>query len=117
GQTTMATGAAFEYDVRGFMIGSNGLAVPRDATGRIAQVTLAPGKAVQYTYDRRNRVVQISDWLGGSTTFSYDADGRVIAVTRPNGVMTAYGYDAEAQVTSIVESVAGSALSSISLQR
>jgi RHS repeat-associated protein len=117
GQTTTATGAAFEYDVRGLMSRSNGIDVQRDSVGRIAQVSFGPGKTIQYAYDRRNLLVQVRDPLGGSTNFTYDNDGRLLSITRPNGIVTAYGYDAEGEITSIAENSSSNSISSIALTR
>jgi RHS repeat-associated protein len=117
GQSTTATGAALEYDIRGLMSRSNGIDVQRDNAGRVVQLTLAAGKTVQYTYDHRNLLVQVHDWLGSSTTFTYDDDGRLLTIARPNGITTTYGYDAEGQITSIAENAGSNSVSSVVLAR
>jgi RHS repeat-associated protein len=113
---TSATGLAFQYDASGAMSSSNGLAIVRDKLSRVTQVTLAPGKTITYTYDRRGLVTQVSDWVGGATVMKYDDASHLISITRPNGVTTTYSYDADGDVVSVQE--AGAApLSSISLTR
>lgn len=115
---TAAEGLALTYDANDAITESNGLSVTRDAGGRIASMTLAPGKIVSYAYDRRNLVTEITDWLGGVTRFSYDAAGRLINMERPNGVSTSFDYNAENRVVMIVESKnENEMMSSISLTR
>ncbi|HKU80908.1 MAG TPA: RHS repeat-associated core domain-containing protein, partial [Candidatus Tumulicola sp.] len=111
-----ATGLSFQYDAAGLLSGSNGLAVARDAAGRIRTLTLAPGKTITYTYDKRGLVVGITDWLPSHTQLSYDDDARLVSVSRPNGVTTTYTYDADGDVSTIREA-ASTTLSSIALSR
>ena len=97
----------------GRITSSNGLTITRDAGGRIATVTMAPGKTVTYTYDNRDNLTEVADWLGDVTTFAYDDAGRLIEITRPNGIKTNYTYDGENRVTSITEG----SISNITLTR
>jgi RHS repeat-associated protein len=113
---TSATGLTFQYDASGALSNSNGLAITADKLAQVTQVTLAPGKAVNYTYDHRGLVTQVTDWVGGNTTFKYDDAGQLISITRPNGITATYTYDADGDVASIQEAGAA-ALSSISLTR
>jgi RHS repeat-associated protein len=116
GRLTGATGLTFQYDASGLLSNSNGLAITRDKAGRVATVTLAPGKAITYTYDRRGLATSVADWAGGTTSLKWDDDGRLVSITRPNGVVTTYAYDADGDVSSIQEA-GTSSLSSIALTR
>jgi RHS repeat-associated protein len=116
GHLTSATGLTFGYDNSGALTSSNGISITRDKVNRVSQVTLAAGKTVTYTYDRRGLITQVTDWLNGNTTFQYDDNSRLISVTRPNGVTSTYGYDADGLLTSIQDAKSAS-LSSISLTR
>ncbi|KPL25654.1 MAG: hypothetical protein AMJ75_00055 [Phycisphaerae bacterium SM1_79] len=98
-----ADGITLGYDANGRITSSNGLTVTRDAGGRIADITLATGKVITYTYDGRDLLTQVADWLGGTTTFTYDAAGRLTGIARPNGVVTHYSYDSEDRLTGITE--------------
>ncbi len=113
GRLTSTTQAAFQFDASGFLSSSNGLSLQRDQLARITQVTLAPGKTIQYTYDRRGLCTQVKDWAGGVTTLQYDDASHLISIVRPNGVTTSYTYDPDGDVATIKEG----ALSSISLTR
>jgi RHS repeat-associated protein len=97
------TNLALQRDDQGRLSGSNGIAIDRDSQGRIARILLAPGKAISYSYDKRDRVIELSDWLGGETRLDYDNDGRLTTIRRSNGVITKYGYDAEGLIVSIAE--------------
>jgi RHS repeat-associated protein len=108
-----ANGIALDYDANGRITDSNGIAIVRDAGGRITGMTLAPAKAITYTYDANDRVTQLNDWAGGTTTFSYDAAGRLITITRPNGINTTRTYDNDSRLIWLTEG----AISSISLTR
>ncbi len=110
------SGLAFQYDTSGLLSNSNGLAITRDQVSRVSTVTLAPGKAITYQYDRRGLVTGVTDWLSGSTTLQYDDDSRLVSLTRPNGVTTSYTYDADGDIASLQEAGAA-ARSSISLTR
>jgi len=110
---TNADGVAFTIDANGNMINSNGITITRDAGGRIETVTLAPGKAITYTYDSRDNLTQVTDWVGGTTSLTYDAAGWLLTITRPNGVVTTYAYENDNRLTGIDES----GISSISLMR
>jgi RHS repeat-associated protein len=116
GRLTSGTGLTMQYDAAGLPSNSNGLAIARDPAGRVSGVTLASGKAISYTYDRRGLLTGVSDWLGGTTTLKYDDDSRLVSITRPNGVATSYTYDADGDVAAVREAGA-SQLSSISLTR
>jgi RHS repeat-associated protein len=116
GRLLSATGLTFAYDSTGALTGSNGLSLTSDKLGRVSQITLAAGKTITYTYDRRGLVTQVNDWLTGATTFKYDDNGRVTSITRPNGVITAYTYDADGLVASIQDAKSAT-LSSIALTR
>jgi|GEM_PF-1556159 len=117
GLLTAATGVSLQYDRRGDIVASNGLQFERDAVGRIAKLTLAAGKTISYSYDRRDLLTEVRDFAGGVTSFTYDAAGRLARITRPNGVTTQYSYDAEGNITSIVESAAASSLATTSFVR
>jgi RHS repeat-associated protein len=97
------TNLALQRDNQGRLSASNGIAIERDSQGRMARILLAPGKAISYSYDKRDRVIELSDWLGGETHFDYDNDGRLTAIRRSNGVITKYSYDAEGSIVSIAE--------------
>lgn len=103
GRLTAATGVTLDRNARGDVVSTNGMAVTRDAGGRITSLTLAEGKTISYSYDARGLLTEVSDWEGGSTTFSYDAAGRLTAVERPNGVVTTYTYDSDNRVVGIEE--------------
>ena len=117
GHLTAATGLTFQYDASGALVNSNGLAIVRDKLNRVSQVTLAAGKTITYTYDRRGLVTQVSDWISGSTKFQYDDNSRLISIARPNGVTTTYTYDADGDVASVQEANSSTTLSSIVLTR
>src|SRR5262249_13635752 len=95
----------------------NGLTIGRDAAGRIASITYAPGKTATYTYDTRGLLSGISDWAGGSVQFTYDAAARMIGINRANGVITQISYDANGRVIAIAERKSGNVLAAIALQR
>jgi len=103
------------YDEVGRISNSNGIAISRDAGGRITGMTLAPGKSVTYAYDANDNLVSVTDWAGGVTTFSYDGADRLTTITRPaaNGVNTTYTYDNDSRLVGISEG----AISSINLTR
>jgi len=110
---TSANGISITYDQNGLIADSNGLAIVRDAGGRLDRITLAPGKTVTYSYDSRNLLTRVTDWLGDAATFTYDDAGRLTAVNRSNGVTTTYTYDADDRVIGIAEG----SLADISLTR
>ena len=91
--------------------------ITRDAAGRIASVTYAPGKTVNYTYNNRGLLSQVTDWVGGNTTFTYDAAGELTAMAFANGVNQAYTWDADGRVLTLTASKGGTTLSSITLTR
>jgi RHS repeat-associated protein len=103
------------YDELGRINNSNGIAISRDAGGRIIGFTLAPGKSVAYAYDANDNLVSVTDWAGGVTTFSYDGADRLTGITRPaaNGVDTTYIYDNDSRLVGIAEGE----ISSINLTR
>ena len=91
------------YDANGRLSTSNGIAITRDAGGRITAMTLAAGKTVHYAYDANGQVTSVSDWNSGATTFSYDQAGRLMAITRPNGVNGSYTWDDDARLIGLSE--------------
>ena len=111
-----AYGLSLSYDARGGIVDCNGLTITRDAVGRIATITLAPGKVVTYSYNDRGLVSQVSDWVGGATELTYDDAGKLTAISRPNGVMTSYTYDNDGRLVGVTEEKSG-VISSIGLTR
>jgi YD repeat-containing protein len=103
GRMIAAGSASFVWNDAGELVGSNGITTPRDAAGRIASVTLAPGKTVNYAYDARGLLESVTTWLGGVTTFTYDESGRLVGLARPNGLSTLYEYDDSSRLTRIRE--------------
>ncbi len=101
GRLVRADGLALRYDAGGRLVESNGLALAHDAAGNLTRLTLAPGKTVDYGYDRAGRLTEVRDWLGGQTTFAYDAAGRLVRLTRPNGVTTNFAHDPEGRLVGI----------------
>lgn len=114
---TSATGITLQRDARGDITSSNGVEIERDSLGRISKVTFAAGKAVTYSYDRRDLLTKVQDFVGGVTTFTYDDDSRLVMIARPNGTATTYSYDAEGNADSINESSGGNSLASTLLVR
>ncbi|MBI4558375.1 MAG: RHS repeat protein [Candidatus Hydrogenedentes bacterium] len=100
-------------DGRGGITNCNGLAMTRDAIGRIATLELAPGNMIAYHYNNRGYLADVADWLGGTTTFTYDEGGLLVSITRPNGVTTSYTYDVDDRLIGIQENSTKAALSSI----
>jgi RHS repeat-associated protein len=113
GRLTSASSLVLAHDADSSIVASNGLAMTRDPGGRVATLTLAPGKVLTYSYDQRNLLIQISDWAGGTTTFGYDNARQRTSITRPNGVTTTYGYDVDGRLRTIQEG----ALASTTLNR
>jgi RHS repeat-associated protein len=116
GRITTGSWLDLAYDDEDRIVSSNGLAITRDAVGRISSITFAPGKTVNYTYDRRGLLVSVTDWVGGSTTITYDDAGQMVSMTRPNGIAARYTYDLDGGLASIDEGCA-SPLFSIALHR
>jgi RHS repeat-associated protein len=115
-RVTSANGVSLAYDGVGAIVNSNGLAITRDASSRIASVAYPPGK-VTYTYNNRGLLASVTDWTGASTSFTYEASLRLSSIARPNGVVTQYSYDADGNLSGITETNNGKTLSSITLQR
>lgn len=109
-------GLAISYDERGDIITCNGLAITRDDLGRVAGITLAPGKAINYIYNNQGLVSRVTDWAGGTTELTYDDAGQMTGITRPNGVNTQNTYDNEGRLVGINETRSG-AFAAISLTR
>jgi YD repeat-containing protein len=103
GRLSSAGTATFGWDDAGRMVDSDGLAIGRDAAGRIDSVTYAPGKTVTYVYDARGLLATVTDWLGGVTSFTYDSAARLVAIARPNGLTTRYTYDEDSRLVRIAE--------------
>ncbi|MBP7830616.1 MAG: hypothetical protein KA248_11935 [Kiritimatiellae bacterium] len=126
--TVHSTGESygFSYDRRGDWAGAHGIAVQRDAEGRVTNtVSTADGRAFSAAYDAAGRLVSagydngafqvnytydpasglltgVSDTLSGaSVSFQYDADSRLTGLARGNGVHTTYEYDDADQVARI----------------
>jgi RHS repeat-associated protein len=104
GRVVASTGLTLAYDADDNIIDSNGITNTRDALGRIATVTLAPEKTIQYTYNARDQVTKVTDWLGAVTELSYDATGALTEIKRPNQVVSTFTYDGDARLASIEES-------------
>jgi RHS repeat-associated protein len=100
---TSADGVTLDYDANDRLISSNGLTMTRDLDGRIDELTLAPGKAVDYDYDGRGLLSQVTDWTAAVTTFTYDDAARLTGITRPNGVNTVLTYDADSRLATITD--------------
>lgn len=111
----------FGYDALGRVSSANGVALTRDAEGRITN-SLQDGinfsaaydnagrltsvgynngaLVVTYTYDVNDRLTHVSDNLSGATVdFIYDAAGRLTSLTRSNGVNMMLTYDAANRLT------------------
>ena len=101
------------YDANGRLTNTNGIAIERDAGGRITSMTLATGKVVSYAYDDNDRLVSVTDWAGGTTSFGYDDAGRLLSISRPNVVTTTNTWDKDSRLLGIAEGT----ISSISLTR
>jgi len=104
------------YDANGRISNSNGIAITRDAGGRITGMTFAPGKTVIYAYDANDRVTSVTDWTpapNNVTTFTYDNANRLTSITRPNGVNQNNTWDNDSRLVGISEG----AISSINLTR
>jgi len=114
---TSANGLNLGYNERGEIVGSNGIGITRDDLGRIASVTLAPGKAITYTYNNRGLVSKVEDWAGGSVDFTYDDAGRLVSIQRSNGVTTTFAYDDDGRLVGIKEAKGAQTLSEINLAR
>ncbi|MCX6602290.1 MAG: SBBP repeat-containing protein [Acidobacteria bacterium] len=104
GRVVASTGLTLAFDADDNIIASNGITNTRDALGRIATVTLAPEKTIQYTYNARDQVTKVTDWLGAVTELSYDASGALKEIKRPNQVVSTFSYDGDARLASIEES-------------
>jgi RHS repeat-associated protein len=117
GRLLTATGLGLQYDASGFISASNSLKIDRDQLARVATVTLASGKAIQYTYDRRGLCTQVKDWNNGVTTLQYDDASRLVSIARPNNVTTTYTYDADGDIASVKEATTAATLSSIGITR
>ena len=113
----------FGYDALGRVTSANGIALTRDAEGRITNSQQAginfsatyddAGRltsagcdngalVVTYTYDVNDRLTGVSDNLSGATiAFAYDAAGRLTTITRSNGVNATFTYDAADRLTRI----------------
>lgn len=115
-QLVAANGLALSHDARGSIVSSNGLRIGRDDSGRVASVTYAAGKTVQYAYDNRGFVSRVTDWAGGATELAYDDAGQLTSLTRPNGVVTRYTYDRDGWPSGITENPRSGA-ASITLTR
>ncbi|MFT7288360.1 MAG: RHS repeat-associated protein [Halieaceae bacterium] len=112
------TGVSLNYQGNSnWLTQSNDLLMTRDARGRVATVTYAPGLTVTYSYDPAGRLTGVTDWSGRVTAMSYDTAGRRTAVTHPNGIATVYDYDADGSLVGISESRAGAVISAIVLTR
>ena len=101
------------YDANGRINNSNGMAISRDAGGRITAITLAAGKVINYAYDANNHLTSVTDWAGGVSSFSYDNAGRLIGMTRPNGVNQTKSWDNDSRLIGINEG----SIASITLTR
>jgi RHS repeat-associated protein len=117
GRPSGGSGLAISHDANGDVSGSNGLTITRDGAGRLASVTYAPGKTVNYSYDKRALLTTVSDWAGGVTSFAYDVAQQLISVTRSNGVVTQFTYDLDGRLASRSDVLSGTILGSISVTR
>ncbi len=113
---TGGSGFSINYDA-GRIVASNGLAIARDPAGRIASISYAPGRTVNYTYDSRGLLAGVSDWAGGSVKFTSDAAHRLVSAVRANGVATQYTYDNNGRLASMTDVQSGNTLASIALSR
>ncbi|NCA81446.1 MAG: hypothetical protein EOM72_01690 [Opitutae bacterium] len=115
---------AYAYDAAGRLAAADGVALARDAAGRVtnalvngqayaaawtpggrlASVAYADGAfAVAYAYDPvSGRLATVSDALTGTqVAFAYDADGRLVRQTDSHGGTNDFTYDAAGRVTRI----------------
>ncbi len=106
-------------DALGRISNSNGIAISRDAGGRIIGMTLAAGKTVAYAYDANSNLISVTDWTGAVTSFSFDDTDRLTGITRPaaNGVDTTYAYDNDSHMVGVDEDRGATVVSSIALTR
>ncbi|MCZ6674281.1 MAG: DUF6531 domain-containing protein [Verrucomicrobia bacterium] len=111
--TATDNGINLGYDDNDRVNESNGITIERDATGRITSMTLAPDRAITYSYDTNGRLNRVADWVEGISDFSYDAAGRLTTLTRPNGVTTTYSYNKNSRLVGMAEG----AISDITLSR
>ena len=116
GRLVAANGLALGYDALGEIIESNGVIIARDDTHRVAAVTFAPDKTVNYEYDCRGLLSTITDWRGGVTRFTYDDTRQLVTIDRASEVETEYSYDPDSRLIGITER-ADEVLSSIVLER
>src|SRR5436309_4384136 len=71
----------------------NTLALTRDSSHNLTQITSPNGRYVQLTYDSSNRITQAQDDTGRKVTYVYDATGRLSTVTDANLGVTTHTYD------------------------
>ena len=107
------------YDALGRISNSNGIAISREAGGRIISMTLATGKTVTYGYDANNNLISVTDWTSAVMNFNFDDADRLTGITRPaaNGVDTSYVYDNDSRLIGVDEDNGPTVVSSIFLIR
>ncbi len=125
-QYTSGLTLRYTYDELGRLLAGNGLALTRDAEGRITS-TDNPGTAFGATYDDGGRLktatynngtftvtytydsvtgllTRVTDNLtNAQADFTFDNDRRLTGITRSNGVNATYTYDNSGRVTRIRE--------------
>ncbi len=103
GRVTSGSGVALGYDAAGRMTSSNGITVSRNTAGQISQISFAPGKFVNYTYDDAGRLAMIFDWSFKATLFTFNDAGQLMFILRGNNVNTLYTLDVDGRISRILE--------------
>ncbi len=115
------TAVPFAYDARGDLVSAAGIALARDAEGRVTN-TVSGGAAFGASYNAAGRLSALTYYNGGltvwyeydanngllrrvsnsltaaSVSFQHDADGLVTNLVRGNGVQASFAYDAAGQM-------------------
>ena len=79
----------------------NTVAITRDTSGNVTQVTSPNGRSITFQHDTNNRITQAQDNSGRTAQYHYDAIGRLQQVTDAAGGVWQYTYDSNNNMLTI----------------